>query len=147
MTPPAPAPSLQPDTSAEITARTGLTPERLRAVVHELYARIRRDPNLAPIFADRITDWGPHLDRMVAFWGAVALMTGGYHGRPREAHEGLPVDRRHFARWLEIFSATARDLCTPAGADHLIERAALIADTLHRHATETARPAPPQPPR
>ena len=37
----------------------------------------------------------------------------------------------HFDRWLAIFEATARDLCpATAAADHFIERARRIADSL-----------------
>jgi len=77
----------------------------------------------------------------VAFWSSVALVTGVYHGRPVPAHTPLPVDRGHFERWLDLFRQTARDLCTPAGADHLILRAERIAASLHL-AVEAARAAP-----
>ena len=60
---------------------------------------------------------------MVAFWSSVALMTGRYHGRPVPAHAPLPVDTQHFGRWLELFRETAGEVCTPAGAAHVIERA------------------------
>jgi tellurite resistance-related uncharacterized protein len=42
----------------------------------------------------------------------------------------LPVDGAHFDRWLALFEATARELCPPKAADHLIERARRIAESL-----------------
>jgi hemoglobin len=57
-------------------------------------------------------------------------MTGRYHGEPMQKHLPLPVDGRHFDRWLMLFEATARDLCTPKAADHFIERARRIAESL-----------------
>ena len=86
----------------------------------------RDDRLLGPIFAARITDWPPHLERMVTFWSSVALMTGQYHGRPVPAHTPLPIEAAHFDRWLALFRATAEETCTPAGAAHVMERAERI---------------------
>jgi hemoglobin len=57
-------------------------------------------------------------------------MSGVYHGRPMPKHLPLPVDAVHFDRWLELFEATAREVCPPAAADHFIERARRIAESL-----------------
>nr|MBP8062492.1 group III truncated hemoglobin [Brevundimonas sp.] len=59
-----------------------------------------------------------------------ALMSGAYHGRPMPKHLPLPVDARHFDRWLELFEATATDICPPAAAAHFVERARRIAESL-----------------
>lgn len=45
-------------------------------------------------------------------------------------HLPLPIDARHFDRWLELFSETAFTLCPPVAADHFIERARRIAESL-----------------
>lgn len=103
--------SMRPEVTARLMAQTGLDEAMLRKLVHNFYDRVRKDPVLAPIFAARVTDWGPHLDRMVAFWSSVALMTGQYHGRPVPAHTPLPVDAAHFDRWLALFRQTAHELC------------------------------------
>ena len=50
---------------------------------------------------------------MCAFWSSVALMSGRYHGQPMAKHLPLPIDARHFDRWLALFETTARDLCPP----------------------------------
>ncbi len=133
--------SARPGMTAAIKAETGLDEEVLHDLVHRFYARVRVDEVLGPIFAARISDWGPHQERMVAFWSSVALMTGSYHGRPVPAHVPLPVDAWHFDRWLALFRETAREVCTPAGAAHVILRAERIARSL-RIAVEEARAAP-----
>lgn len=69
-------------TRPEMTAETGLDDRILRDLMHGFYGKLRRDPVLGPIFAERISDWAPHRDRMVTFWSPVAPMTGCYHGRP-----------------------------------------------------------------
>lgn len=133
--------SARPEMTAAIMAETGLDEGILRDLVHAFYDKVRRDAILGPIFAARITDWGPHLERMVAFWSSVALMTGRYHGRPVPAHTPLPIDGAHFEHWLDLFRETAHEVCTPAGAAHVIERAERIAHSLHI-AVEEAQAAP-----
>lgn len=133
--------SARPEMTAAIMAKTGLDEGILRDLVHSFYDKVRCDSILGPIFAARIADWGPHLERMVAFWSSVALMTCRYHGRPVPAHTPFPVDGAHFDRWLALFRETAHEVCTPAGAAHVIERAERIARSLHI-AVEEAQTTP-----
>ena len=116
--------------TAEIQARTGIDEAMIRRLVHGFYDRVRADEVLGPVFAERIHDWAPHLERMCAFWSSVALLTGVYSGRPMQAHQKLPVDAAHFDRWLAIFEATAAELCPPAAAELFIDRARRIAESL-----------------
>lgn len=116
--------------TSEIVERTGIDEAMIDRVVRTFYGKVRNDPLLGPVFAARITDWEPHLQRMCAFWSSVALLTGRYHGRPTEKHMPLPVDADHFDRWLELFAATVQELCPPAAADHFIDRAQRIATSL-----------------
>ncbi len=130
--------SARPQMTADLMARTGLSDAVLTRLVHRFYDRVRADPVLGPIFADRIADWTPHLARMVEFWSSVALMTGRYHGAPMPKHLTLPVDRTHFDRWLTLFRQTAAEVCTPEGAAWVIERAERIAFSIHAN-VEDAR--------
>ncbi|MDP3080855.1 MAG: group III truncated hemoglobin [Brevundimonas sp.] len=113
-----------------IEAETGIDEPMIARLVDAFYDRVRADPLLGPVFADRISDWGPHLQQMRLFWSSVALMSGVYHGRPMPKHLPLPVDARHFDRWLELFEATAAEVCPPAAAAHFVERARRIAESL-----------------
>src|SRR3954470_15477546 len=115
---------------ADIVARTGIDDGMIETLVRTFYDKIRKDPLLGPVFEARIADWEPHLKRMCAFWSSVALMSGVYSGRPMEKHLPLPVDARHFDRWLALFEASARELCPPKAADHFIERARRIGESL-----------------
>src|SRR3989344_800559 len=109
---------------------TGIDEAMIDALVETFYARVRDDRLIGPIFADRITDWAPHLAQMKLFWSSVALSTGVYQGRLMPKHLPLPRDARHFDRWLEVFVETARGLCPPVAANHFIERARRIAESL-----------------
>jgi len=116
--------------SQAIRDATGIDEALIDRLVEGFYARVRDDALIGPIFAARIEDWGPHLAQMKLFWSSVALSTGVYQGRPMPKHLPLPIDARHFDRWLELFRETARDLCPPIAADHFIERAERIAQSL-----------------
>ncbi len=113
-----------------IEAETGIDEAMIARLVDAFYDRVRADPLLGPVFADRISDWEPHLEQMRLFWSSVALMSGAYHGRPMPKHLPLPVDARHFDRWLELFGATAAAVCPPRAAAHFVERAQRIAESL-----------------
>lgn len=132
--------SARPAMTEEIMASTGLDESALTELVHRFYAKVRADRVLGPIFADRIVDWEPHLERMVEFWSSVALMTGRYHGTPVPKHSGLPVTWSHFEHWLELFRETAAEVCTPEGASHVVERAERIARSLHMASQDAQRP-------
>lgn len=123
--------TVRPEQTAAIMAQTGLDDEILRTLVHGFYAKMRADAVLGPIFAARILDWPPHLERMCAFWSSVALMTGRYSGAPVPAHLGLPVTWAHFERWLALFCETAGEVCPPADAALVVEKAERIARSLH----------------
>lgn len=116
--------------TAEIVERTGIDEAMIRRLVHSFYAKVRNDEMLGPVFAAHIVDWDPHLERMCEFWSSVALLSGRYHGRPMEKHLPLPVDAEHFDRWLMLFEETARELCSTPAAEHFIERARNIAESL-----------------
>ncbi|MEJ8574981.1 group III truncated hemoglobin [Microbaculum marinum] len=116
--------------TAALVERTGIDETLIGRLVDAFYAKVRTDPLLGPVFERRVTDWPRHLEQMRAFWSSVALTSGRYHGDPMQKHRSLPVDARHFDRWLALFEETARELCTPAAAEHFIERARRIAESL-----------------
>lgn len=111
---------------------TGIDEALIDKLVHAFYAKIRKDPQLGPIFERVIgADWGPHLARMCDFWSSVTLMTGRYKGNPMLAHLKLDdITPAHFARWLALFRATAAETCRPAAADAFVARADNIAKSL-----------------
>ncbi|MDP2737941.1 MAG: group III truncated hemoglobin [Pseudorhodobacter sp.] len=123
--------SARPAITVDLMARTGLDDAMLKRLVHGFYGRVRSDPLLGPVFAERITDWRPHLEKMVDFWSSVALMTGRYHGAPMPKHLPLPIKGEHFERWLALFRETANEICPPEGAALVIERAERIAASIH----------------
>lgn len=116
------------DPVADAVAR-GVDKPMIERLVRHFYADVRADPKLGPVFAARIADWEPHLQRMCAFWGAVMLRSGAYHGQPMAMHARLPVDASYFDRWLELFEASAQQVCAEA-APLFVARARTIAQSL-----------------
>jgi hemoglobin len=128
----------------EIMASTGLDAGVIEGFVRAFYGAARQDPLLGPAFAG-VADWEGHVATITRFWSSVALMTGGYHGQPMAAHRHLPLTPAHFARWLALFEAVARERLTPEGAAHMIERARRIARSLEMGLIPLPLPARPRP--
>jgi hemoglobin len=114
----------------QIIASAGIDEAMIDRLVRSFYGKARQDPLIGPIFESKVHDWEAHFARMGAFWSSVALMSGRYHGQPMAVHMPLPIDTPHFDRWLEIFAATAQEVCPPAAARYFLERAHRIADSL-----------------
>ena len=92
---------------------------------------MQADERLGPIFAGRITDWGPHLAKMKHFWASVLLKTGEYKGKPVPAHFVMKeVEAEDFGIWLTHFRATAHEILEPEAAPIVIAHAERIAASL-----------------
>ncbi|MDB5633000.1 MAG: hypothetical protein JWR49_1855 [Tardiphaga sp.] len=104
----------------------------IRQLVDAFYAKVRRDPELGPIFAAAITgDWQPHLEKMYAFWSSVMLTSGRYKGNPVAKHVAIAgMTPELFGRWLQLFDATCRELYDDAVGDVFLSKAERIAESL-----------------
>jgi len=116
--------------TSQIQAETGIDEAMIERLVQSFYALVRDDAILGTIFAAKIEEWEPHLQKMFAFWSSVALMTGRYHGQPMARHLPLPIDAQHFDRWLALFAKTAHEVCPPAAAERFILLSRRIAESL-----------------
>ena len=108
------------------------TEAEIEDLVATFYARIRKHPSLGPIF-ERVMgpDWSVHLKLMCDFWSSVMLTTGRYKGRPIPAHVKIAgIEPRHFAEWLDLFEATAREMFAPELAGSFVAKARRIAESL-----------------
>jgi hemoglobin len=114
----------------ETKRETGIDEAMIERLVRAFYAKVRLDDVIGPVFNDRIADWEPHLQRMFAFWSSVALMSGRYHGQPMTLHLPLPIDGRHFDRWLALFADTAREVCPPLAAERFMVLSRRIGESL-----------------
>jgi hemoglobin len=110
----------------------GVTEPMIRDLVHAFYAKVRRDPELGPIFEAAIGGaWDEHLAKLCDFWSSVLLATARFRGQPMAAHARLPgLGDAHFARWLALFEETARQICPAPAAALFEEKARMIARSL-----------------
>ena len=104
----------------------------IRHLVDTFYAKVRVDPELAPIFLRAIPgDWQPHLNRIYAFWSSVMLTTGRYKGNPVVKHLVIPGIRPQlFERWLALFNETSSELFDDRISGEFRVKAARIAESL-----------------
>lgn len=112
--------------------RIGIDASFIDHIVEAFYAKIRDDDLLGPIFAERISDWPPHLARMKAFWRSVLHTSGEFSGNPMLKHLAIPgLHLEHFERWLNLFYETLREAESHTAATELVgARARMIADSL-----------------
>lgn len=109
-----PGSPLRPDEATSWDCRfAAVDDESIRILIDRFYAKVRRDPDLGPVFERMIAPdaWPPHLATMRDFWSSVMLTTGRYKGNPLAVHmriEGIRPEL--FERWLELFGETADDL-------------------------------------
>ncbi|WP_140726739.1 MULTISPECIES: group III truncated hemoglobin [Gammaproteobacteria] len=103
-------------------------------LVHAFYARVRRDPELGPIFERHVADWDAHLRHLVDFWSAMLRGTRRFSGAPMARHLALPgLSADLFRRWLAIFGETTAGLGNPAMKAQADARAAQIANRFWQH--------------
>ncbi|WP_024889130.1 group III truncated hemoglobin [Luteimonas huabeiensis] len=103
--------------------------EEIVALVHRFYARVRRDPDLGPMFERHVDDWDAHLAQLVDFWSTMLLGTRRFSGAPMPRHMALPgLTAARFERWLALFGETTAELGNPALKAEADARAAQIAD-------------------
>lgn len=105
----------------------------IRRLVDHFYARVRTDPALGPVFARRIADdaWPAHLATIADFWANAMLGARRYQGNAFGKHARIgELTPELFTRWLALFEASARELCSPAVADAFVAKAQLIARSL-----------------
>lgn len=88
--------------SKEITST-----EDIKLMVNSFYAKVREDDLLGNIFNNVIQHrWPEHLAKMYRFWQTVLLEEHTYYGSPFPPHVNLPIEKKHFDRWLKLFCET-----------------------------------------
>lgn len=111
-------PSLRPQQYQSSSAVSSSVNElTIHAVVDEFYSAARQDPLLGPVFETHVNDWPAHMEIMYAFWASVLCGERRYSGNPFQKHLRITELRaEHFTRWLDLFSVTVAQHCTPQDA-------------------------------
>lgn len=99
----------------------------IKILVDSFYSKIREDELLGPIFNGVIQDrWPQHLDKMYRFWQSILLHENTYHGSSFDPHAKLPIEKKHFERWQELFSACVEKHFSGPKAEEAMKRAQSI---------------------
>lgn len=103
--------------------------EDIKQLVDTFYSKVREDEMLSGIFNERIKDnWDKHLNKMYRFWQTVLLSEHTYSGSPFPPHMELPVEAKHFERWLKLFYENIEDQFTGEKAQEAKWRAEKMAE-------------------
>lgn len=110
----------------------GIDADYIDHFIEAFYGKIRDDALLGPIFAARVAEWPPHLERMKSFWRSVLHNSGEFSGNPMVKHLAIPgLELMHFTRWLDLFYETLKDTDRSTDAAQLVAtRARMIADSM-----------------
>jgi hemoglobin len=107
-----------------------ITDERLAELVDRFYAKVRQDPQIGPVFEAGVENWEEHLEKLAGFWSSVMLTSGRYKGNPVAAHMKHGIAPEMFARWLQLWEETVRELFAGEAADALLLKAHRIGESL-----------------
>ena len=105
----------------------------IKFLVDTFYGKVNEDLLLSPIFNDIArVDWSSHLPALYSFWETLLLGAATYKGAPFPMHASLPLEQRHFERWLTLFLTTVDEHFAGPKAEEAKGRALSIADTFAR---------------
>jgi len=115
------------------------TREDIEVLVGAFYRRAFDDAELGPIFVDvaRLPErLDEHLPRIVDFWESVLLKTHAYPGGAfwphQQLHERSPLTAAHFARWVDLWTATVEEHFAGPVATSAVVSAQRFAGAFHR---------------
>jgi len=101
------------------------TRDDIQILVNQFYDKVNKDALLAPVFGH--VDWVKHLPVMYNFWSSMLLGDRSYEGNPFQKHVNLPIQSKHFDRWLELFTSTIDENFQGDKANETKDRAKSIA--------------------
>jgi hemoglobin len=112
---------------------TEMTEDFVERLLDAFYAKVRRDPELAPVFEGIIRDrWPEHMLRIKSFWLTALRISSGYHGP-----DFMPAHLRHasiqatqLTRWLALFEETVQEMAPADEQARLMRIAHAMAENL-----------------
>ncbi|WP_162053662.1 group III truncated hemoglobin [Pontibacter pamirensis] len=97
-------------------------------LVDTFYDKVNQDELLSPVFNGFAqVNWQTHLPVMYNFWSTVLLGKMAYRGQPFPKHLRLPIEAKHFNRWISLFTHTVDTLFEGNKATEAKQKATSIA--------------------
>lgn len=99
------------------------------------YEKVKKDDTIGFIFNDVAkVNWEHHIPIICDFWETLLLDTSSYTKNAMQVHYTLnrkiPLEEKHFQRWLQLFSETVDDLFSGAIAGQAKSKARSIASLM-----------------
>ncbi len=97
----------------------------IQLFVDAFYEAVRNDELIGPVFENQIEagNWPIHLERMYRFWNTVLFGKQDYRGNPFSKHRQLPIQEKHFERWLSLLNQTLDENFKGSKAEEVKSRA------------------------
>lgn len=114
------------------------SPERIAEFLQYFYAKLLKDPVLAPIFIDVAKiDITTHLQHIQAYWEKLLLGKDDYHRHTMNIHRQLhgkrALTKADFDRWLDFFVCTVHEHYAGPTAERAVLVAGHIAANMTRY--------------
>ncbi len=104
------------------------TEQDIELMVNSFYDKVNQDALLSYVFNDfSKVDWDTHLPKMYRFWNTLIFGAQSYKGNPFAMHIPLPVEAKHFERWIALFDKNMDELFAGEVAEETKLRAKSIA--------------------
>ena len=96
----------------------------IKVIIDDFYEKVWLDDLLEPIFSNAVekSKFQGHLETMYDFWESVLFGGTSYKGNPFVHHVKLPVEKKHFDRWLKLFEESINTHYKGKKADETILR-------------------------
>lgn len=109
-----------------------ITEDSIELLIRAFYDKVRRDPQLRPIFAAAIgSRWDAHIAKICAFWAWAMRISKAYRGDMLAVHQRLgQLPPELFERWLSLFNETVAEHFADVPAAALRDRAEKTAKNL-----------------
>ncbi len=119
-------------------------------LVRAFYARAMSDPMIGFLFVDVAKlDLEAHVPQITSFWETILLGARSYGGGAFAPHARLHAKARlrggHFARWLELWTATVDELFAGERAELAKAHAQRVARAFHARLQGYTPPPPDAP--
>ena len=101
-------------------------------LINTFYEKVKQNEVIGYIFNDIVkVNWEKHLPVMYDFWENIIFFSNKYSGNPMAVHIHLnqlvQLSKKHFERWLQLFTSTVDELFEGKRAMLVKEKAISIA--------------------
>ena len=121
-----------------------LNQEDIFSVVEAFYKKALKDEIIGVYFTEVVQlNLETHIPKIVSFWEVMLFGTGDYRGNPMREHfplnRILPMEQKHFNRWLSLWIETIDGLFDGKNATEAKTRATHIANLMAFKMEEATR--------